>query len=1178
MKIANVGDLHIGGSRRATYERVLMGIADEAERRGAEVFNVPGDWHDTSSDENDRLFDRRLVERVTSYATLVVGRGNHDVPKDLLILDSFARAYPVHVFDEPGVVTLLGSTELQVACFADLHATYLKARLEQMPKGGTSIDVARAVLDELAAKMTGHGPRLFVGHLTLGGARMDNDQPARAAEFALALADLARVRADAYVLGHIHLRQSWTLNGAPVFYTGSPYSTNYGELAPKSWTMLHWTGKCFDVEIIPSPAPRLVCLVGTWKRDGESAEMTLSYDDAHNTDEPVSLAALGDAEVRLRYTVPTDDKASAKRAAETHQATLLGLGSLACALDPRPATNTRSRAPALGQSKSLPDKVDAFWRATDTWPEADRRTRIHEIIARHMQAVPPPPPVSLVRLERIEWRGLGNLVEHGQLSEGRAGLQVVVGPNRAGKSTLLSLFTAGVWGEGSKGSLDSLSRGKGARLTIQATTAHGTWKIDHEVDKKTVTVWEDDKPIVAGRRPYSRWVKEHLPSLDVLEQTSFLPPEGKGLLGVVDRPLKAALLTLSGATVFDAVHELVAEERREVAVRMKTLAAAISRAGNPTVDLANARQALVDAQGRIAALREEQAAITAHMERAGALHAARAEHDKTKSRVEDLTRRQADVETMLEKAAAAEETRAAFAHAQSERVRLSSLVERLLVEETALAREVADLREQIARAQSRASVENNRAERLAQRLTERAECEAAARDLPAAVEHLARAEAAATSAIEAHAKGDMRETVRAIRVRASDARLHPSYVSMEKGLVQIRDMADDALAASTEGTSLSRALSERTQATRQHSALERLASRLPSFEEDEADHALAVATAEEEEGMVALLGWRRQEVQGQLDTVRRSKETALQEGKRWAEEEKRLARDIPSSDLSHAQGMLVSLEEQLAEAVMEQATQAAVVTARELSVTQGTRAPEWRWTTPTEERARAVVRLLEADVRTLAKSEAAISSHEAACEQLDMDRVDLELAEREHGDLTEALRVLCRDGIQAFEADEIGSEIADDVTDLLQRHGFPWVLRYESLRDDIEQARWMLTETDTGVTYEARHRGGGASGGQESILITTLATAACMAVARRGGGVPDAAMAIDELAGAVREDIVEPWLAMLRDGAERAGMKVVYLVPPNDRKLIEACDGRIEVRPSGVGSLVEPVVLVSKLS
>jgi hypothetical protein len=826
----------------------------------------------------------------------------------------------------------------------------------------------------------------------------------------------------------------------------------------------------------------------------------------------------------------------------------------------------------------LPDKVDAFWRATDTWPDADRRTRIHEVIARHMRATPPPPPVSLVRVDRIEWCGFGNLVEPGCLTGGRQGLQAVIGPNQAGKSTLLSLFTAGLCGEGAKGSLDALSRGKGSRLVIDVTTAHGAWRIDHEVHKKTVTVFEDGKPIVSGRRPYKQWAEKHLPSLDVLEQTSFLPPEGKGLLGLVDRSLKAALLTLSGATVFDAVHELVADARRDVSARMKSLASAISRVGNPSEDLKRTQHDFSECQRRIDEFREEQEALTAHMNRVAALQAARAERDKTQARITELVQRQAETEEMLSKAAAVEETRTAFAHAQGERQRLTALAERLGVEEGALTREKANLDEQIARTETRIRVEQGRVERLAQRLTERAECEEAEREMPAAVERVARAEAMATAAIEAQSKGDMREVMQRVRARASDARLKPSYVSMEKGLLDVRNMADDALSASTDSTSLSRALTERTHATKHHAALERLASRLPSFEEDEADHALALSVVEEEEGMVALLAMRRGEVEGQLLSVRQEREHAVHEAKRWAGEEKRLASSLPSADPSHARGVLDTLEEQLGEAVMEQAQQAATVAACEAAVTEGARTHAARWPAPSEERARAVVRILDVETRTAARLEAALATYEAARDQVALDEADLELAEREHGDLTEALRVLSRDGIQAFEADEIGTEIADDVTDLLQRHGFRWVLRYESLRGEIEQARWMLTETDTGVTYEARHRGGGASGGQETIILTTLASATNMAVARRGGGVPDAIGTIDETAGAVRGDLVEPWLAMLRDGADRAGVKIVYLVPPNDQRLIDACDGRIEVRPSGVGSVVESVGAVAKMA
>lgn len=1171
MKIANVGDLHLGGPRRSTWERVMLSIADDAENRGADLFVVSGDWHDARSDEHVRLFDRLLVERITSYAQLLVVGGNHDVEKDLLILDSFARAYPVHVYDEPGVASLdLAGERLDVACLADLRATYLKARLARMVKGSTSINAAREVLRELAAKMgTGSHPRLFVGHLTLGGARMDNDQPARASEFALPLSDLALIQAHAYVLGHIHLRQSWMIGDSPVFYTGSPYSTNFGELAPKSWTMLHWNGKGFDVEIIPTIAPRLVLLTGTWKRDGDETEMVLAYDEAHATDKPVVLSELKDADVRFRFTTPTDDKVGVKRVVESLQSSVLAAGALACALDPRPALSTRSRASALGQAKSIPDKVDAFWRATNTWPDAARRDRIHALLARHMEKVPPPPPVSLVRANKVEWRGLGNLVEHGAILAGRTGVQTIVGPNQAGKSTLLSLLSAGMWGEGPKGSLDALSRGKGSRLALDVTTAHGTWKLDHEVDRKTTTVWEEGTPIVSGRAPFKRWANTHLPSLDVLEQTSLLPPEGKGLLGLIDRPLKAALLTLAGATIYDSLHEGVSDGRRELNARMKNLAQSIARTGDPFTALTAAKNTLAECQARLADLREEHAAFEAHTVRVNAFGAEVAERDRLADRIRALTERQQTIEASIDRAADAEKIRTSFAHAQKERIRFASLAEKLSVEEAAFDREEADLREQITRSQNRVDVESARAERLAQRLTEKAECEQAEIELQAALDRLLRAEESVTRATEAQSKSDMRSTVERIRLTAMDARLRPSVISMERGLVQIRDMADVALAASPNGSPLTSALGERTQASRAHARVERLAARLPSFAEDEADHALALSTVEEEEGMVAMLSWRHHETKGRLAAVRASHIDASREAKRWASEEKRLAASLPSGDLSHAQGMLVAVEEQLADALMDQAAHGATLAASEASVKAGLQPPAWKWCAPTSERGRSLPRLIEHEARAISKIEVSITTHEQACEQAILDQEDLDVAERDHGDLTEAIRVLSRDGIQAFEADEIGREIADDATELLQRHDFRWVLTYEPLRGEgIEQARWMLTELDTGTSYDARHRGGGSSGGQETIVVTAIALAAQAAVVRRGGGVPDAVMTIDETAGAVRGELVEPWLAMLRDGAERAGVKVVLLVPPNDQRLIDACDGVITVTPEGAGSTV----------
>jgi len=1177
MKIACAGDLHIDGPKRGTCERVLRAMYDDMAKREASAIVVPGDVYDALPSPLGQLFLRSLVQSVPPEIVQLYMPGNHDPAHVLGVVDAFgARSVfaseNVTVVEEPRAVDLeVDGTILRVACLPDLRATWVKKRLAGKPKGSTPMDVARAVLDDLAAQMEGApGPTLFAGHLTIGGARMDNDQPARAPEVAFKLSDVAQVLAHAYAFGHIHLRQHWTLNGAPAFYTGSPYATTYGELSPKSWTMLHWNGRGFDVEIVPTAAPRLVLLVGTWRRDGDDAGMTLAYHEAHETDRAVALDDLAGAEVQIRYEAPTADKMGAQRAAEEHRKAVLAAGALACDPDPRDAVTVRRRAPELAAARTLPEKIDAFWRAKDEWPDAARRERIHGIVARLEPLVKPPPPVSLVRVDHMTWCNLGKLQSTGSLPSGRAGVQVVTGPNEVGKSTLLSLCYAGMWGDGPKGSLDFLSGGIGARLGLGVTTAQGTWTLDHEVDKKTVTAWEGSEPLASGRRAYKAWAAKHLPSPEVLEWTSFLPSEGKGLLGLIDGSLKGALLTLAGAPIFAGLGELVAEEAKEARALTKSLGDAVKRAGDPQVALDATRTNVRLSGEDIARKRQEAAEITEALAVAAGVAETEDRVRFLRMQVSELATQRSAAQAIVDTTAVDAEVVAAFERASEHLAAATSRVERATVEENQASREMSDVQEQIERCNARAAAERTRAARLTLKVAGRQEAEEAVAALPAAAQRLADAEAAVTAAAAQQEQAGPREALGEVRKIASGARLKPGVALMDRALLTIRDTADAALAKPNKAA-LSHALSERTMAEQAHARLAALAGRLPEIEVAEMEHALAEEQAEEEEQSAALLTFRYRDAEDRYDAAVTDSAAAVKEVTCWTAEKARLAPLVSTVDAARAQHAVgqVALLRQQEEALEEQIASIGEAIAIDRAH-HGSILAMWSHSQPASETRLAVVqRELQTAERDLARYEDRVTALEAAVTQLETDRAALALAERDEGDLAELLRVLSPKGIQAFEADAIGNEIADVATELLQKHGFRWTLTYAPLREDVEQARWMLCDLNTGVKFDARSKGGGASGGQGFTAMCAVFWGARAALCRRGGGVPESTVTLDEMTGAVREPNVQPWLAMMRDGAARTGAKVLYLVPPNDQRLVDACDGVITVMPSGMGSIVE---------
>jgi hypothetical protein len=523
----------------------------------------------------------------------------------------------------------------------------------------------------------------------------------------------------------------------------------------------------------------------------------------------------------------------------------------------------------------------------------------------------------------------------------------------------------------------------------------------------------------------------------------------------------------------------------------------------------------------------------------------------------------------LREAEVAEETRAKRTEIEQKIADATTLFERATQDADQHESAVADFEEQIRQTKRRIATERAREERLSRRLAHREEYQAAADALSAAEEKLAAANRAVDEAA-AHRDPNTRGTMTEIRSIASSARLKPSIRNLDAALLNVRDKADGWLAATSKDAknNLAHALSARAVAEQERSALAEQASKLAGLDADVFEHEATATALEEEETALGLLEMRHTLVSEQHEDACAERAAAEITIQALVAEQEALP-PAPKRTLEEARALVSVTEtsvttardrEEAARSAHEEAQKAAQWAHAER---MGEGAPE-----PTQDALEALARQKLTLTRTLDRNEGIASSLEAAVRALEADRAALVLAERDEGDLAELLRVLSPKGMQAYEADVVGTEVADYATRLLQKHGFRWTLTYEPLRDDVEQARWKLTDLDTGLSFDARSKGGAASEGQSFVTMTAIFFGARYCVATRGGAVPDSTITIDEMTGAVREPRVQPWLALVRDGAEQTGARVVLFVPPNDSRLVNACDGRILVEPTGPGSSV----------
>lgn len=1179
MIVACTGDLHRDGRRRATCERVLYAISDDAAKRGSDLLVIPGDFYDTHPTEEGVLLARRWLTHTSDRMPVFIASGNHDPDHSVTVLDAFRGEHPIVVRETPDALTLsTRAGALHVAALPDLRGAYLNARAKKRGVVTTAKDEALDVLDRLGdyldkIRVPGE-PTLFAGHLTLGCAKMDNDQPARAPELAFSLAELGRVRAHAYVLGHIHLRQGGELHGAPWFYTGSPYGTDFGDLSPKSYTLLHWDGVRFNAEIVPTPAPRLVLLVGTWCRFGDLSEMSLSYGPEHATDAPVVAADMHGADVRLRYDVPLDDRAAAERAAADHHASILAAGAIGCLVDPIPPKVTRTRAPLVQGAKTDAEKLDAFWLATNTAPDASRKERVLTMLARWQADLPPPPPVSQVRVDALRWRAMGKLVPPGSLTPA-PGVQVITGPNRAGKTTLLACLMGALWCEGGKGDVDRLARGKDALLEVDLTVKDGAVTIAQNVWAKTVTfTGPGGDAYKGGRKGYYERAEKLIPSREVLEQIVILPQRGNGLLDLVDGPLKTALLRLAGSSRFGDYADRGRRALNDLSAEVKAKRDALAKLGDPAArvteaeaerDTATARAAKLrqsrETAGKLfaalAALAEAERALTSVQERERTVSdAARAALARTDS--VDYAALRTELQTARDAAATA--------RARREALRISS---------DRAASDLADLADQIRRSDGRLATERARIERLRARLAGLPAAEAARDAIPAAREALATADADMAEVTANVERVEHRGALVAIRENAT-GHWTMSEEALRYVLAGIYDIADTSLGADlrSERKRLQRVISERGEAAQHLADLEKHAAQLPDLKAAAADLAVAEAAAAEEEEYQLLLTWREGALEQHVATIHMESTAVDEEEALCRVREQRLTVAL-QGEAEHARtaGTLASLSEQADALAVERTDAYRKLTAAQGEVALADLDREWAGRRPTERTLQHLDEEAHRATRDAARAEERLCARREALQAWHDARAELDALESDLGDATAFLRSVDKNGLQAYEADAIGTEIADSATELLQAHGFRWLLSYEGQRDrgegTVEQARWAITDLDTGTSYDARAKGGGSSGGEEVVVATAIFLAAGAAVKRRGGGVPDATLMIDEMTSAVREPLVVPWLNMLRDGAARSGVRTILLVPPNDQRLIAACDGTIKVRPTDLGSVVE---------
>jgi exonuclease SbcD len=375
-RVAVIADSHWDEhSRFDECKRLHKAIATDVSERQVDAVLHAGDVFERKSTPREREAAAEHIQELADQAPVVLVRGNHDAVDDLPIFERLEARHSITVVEGARVVPVAG---MAVACVAwPRKAALLAAFGSRSHEDGarSAADALRGLFRGLGAELATHdGPRLLLMHAMVRGSVTSTGQPLVGCDLEIGLEDLALLNADAYLLGHIHMRQQWEIAGAPCIYPGSPRRTAFGESEAKGYTLLTIDGHMVTAEFVELPATPMLHVSAAW------------HDDGLQSDAPTLVAG---AEVRLRYSVPSDFRDAAALEANDLCQRMLEAGAVLVKVEPIVIAEQRARAPALATALTLEDKLAALWTAKGFEP-GDRRAslldKVHALEEAHRAA------------------------------------------------------------------------------------------------------------------------------------------------------------------------------------------------------------------------------------------------------------------------------------------------------------------------------------------------------------------------------------------------------------------------------------------------------------------------------------------------------------------------------------------------------------------------------------------------------------------------------------------------------------------------------------------------------------------------------------------------------------------------------------------------------------------------
>lgn len=373
---AHFSDLHYSAERLEEADRCFGYAIDHAIAAGVDVAVISGDatHHALESHSPALLALAKRLRKLLDHCPVLMLQGtfSHEPPGAVKLFQLLGGRFPLQVADRLQQTALLedrswsasrgwrferppSGTRALFSCVPTLNRAALVAQFPDQP----DVLPAPHIASLLAGYAPGHDaarsagvPTLLVSHGTVNGATNEHGILMADTDHEFSTSALFSANADACLLGHIHMHQSWERNGRTIAYPGSIGRFHFGELGEKGYLLWNIAPGVATATLQPTPARRTVDLLF----DGAPSVTAIR--------EAAAGGALQGAHVRVRWEIGEQENASIDRNALA--AALAGAASIK--FEGRVIPVLQARAPGISRLRELSAQVAAWAEAAGTEP------------------------------------------------------------------------------------------------------------------------------------------------------------------------------------------------------------------------------------------------------------------------------------------------------------------------------------------------------------------------------------------------------------------------------------------------------------------------------------------------------------------------------------------------------------------------------------------------------------------------------------------------------------------------------------------------------------------------------------------------------------------------------------------------------------------------------------------